>query len=385
VTSTTVRHLTATRAHAAGPADAVVGEIAVALQAGLGSRTAAAVVYFASADYDPTLLAGPLAAHFPGVPVIGCSTAGEFTDQHTGTGGVSAVALPAGMLVRAAAALGDLSDGVATGTDGAIARVEAALGTPLRDLDPTRHVGIVLIDGLHGQEEQVNERLGNAAPVLDVVGGSAGDDLAFRGTWVAVGDRVSWNGVALLVAEVGVPFRVIKSCSFTPTGTVLRITEADVATRTVLEFDGRPAVRAYAEAIGIAPERIDTSAFMAHPVGLMIDGVPWIRSPQAVTPDGDGLRFYAQILPGMDVELMTSGDLAGETATAMEAARADLGGYACGAVLFNCILRRLEIDSLGIADQFLEAFEGIPAAGFHTYGETWLGHVNQTLTGLVFG
>jgi hypothetical protein len=42
---------------------------------------------------------------------------------------------------------------------------------------------IVLIDGLHGDEEVVNERLGNAAPLLNVVGGSAADDLAFQRTW----------------------------------------------------------------------------------------------------------------------------------------------------------------------------------------------------------
>jgi hypothetical protein len=34
-------------------------------------------------------------------------------------------------------------------------------------------------------------------------------------------------------------------------------------------------------------------------------------------------------------------------------------------------------------ERFLEAFTEVRVAGFHTYGETWLGHVNQTLTGVV--
>jgi hypothetical protein len=384
MTAPTLTDLTAARAHATGEAPAAVEAIADALREGLGARPAAAVVYFASAHYDPQQVAGPLAGRFPGIPVIGCSTAGEFTDQRTGTGGISAVALPEGILVRAVAALGDLSGDVAAGTDAAISAVEATLGRELRGLDPASHLGLVLIDGLHGAEELVNERLGNAAPLLDVIGGSAGDDLAFRSTWVAVGDQVSWNGVALLVAETGVPFRVVKSCSFTPTGTVLRITKADVPNRTVLEFDDRPAVQAYAEALGLRPEQVDTSAFMAHPVGLMIDGAPWIRSPQAVTPDG-ALRFYAQILEGMDVELMTAGDLAADTAVTIAEARAELDGRVSGAVMFNCILRRLEIDAKDVAQPFLDSFGGIPLAGFHTYGETWLGHVNQTLTGVIFG
>jgi hypothetical protein len=383
VTAPTINDLALARAHASGPAADVVRTLTGELRAGLNGRQAAAVVWFASAGYDPAELAGPLAAAFAEAPVIGCSTAGEFTDRANGTGGVSAVALPHGLLVRATAALGELADDAAAGTDAAVATIEATFG-PLRGLDPTRHIGLVLIDGLHGDEERVNERLGDAAPLLDVVGGSAGDDLAFRRTWVALGDRVSAHGVVLLVAEAGVPFRVVKTCSFTPSGRRLRITKADVATRTVLEFDGRPAVEAYAEAVGVTPERIDDSVFRSHPVGLMIDGEPWIRSPQATTPEGH-LRFYAQILEGMDVDVMIGGDLVGETAAAVRSAVDDLGGRSGGAVMFNCILRRLELDAKGLSEPFVSAFAGVPLAGFHTYGETWLGHVNQTLTGVIFG
>jgi hypothetical protein len=123
---------------------------------------------------------------------------------------------------------------------------------------------------------------------------------------------------------------------------------------------------------------------MRHPVGLMIDGQPWIRSPQTVTPGG-GIRFYAQILEGMEVQVMNPGDLVGETAASIAAARAELGGHASGAIWFNCILRRLEMEANGLSEAFLASLGQTPAAGFHTYGETWLGHVNQTLTGVLFG
>jgi hypothetical protein len=382
VTTSTVTGLSAARARATGPAAQAVPQLCATLDQGLAGRTAAAVLYFASADYDPADLAGPITAHFPGAQVLGCSSAGEFTDQGTGTNAITAIALPEGMLRRTSAALGDLDGDVEAGTDSAVARIEADLG-PLRDLDPSKHLGFVLIDGMHGSEEAVTERLGNAAPILGVVGASAGDDLAFARTWVAVGDTWSWHGVALLVAEIGVPFRTVKTCSFTSTGKQLRITKADSATRTVLEFDGLPATQAYAQALGIQVQDVDASVFMSHPVGLMLDDEPWIRSPQA-TVDGGGLRFYAQILEGMDVEIMTSTNLVGATADAITAARDELGG-ASGAVMFNCILRRLELDATGQGQAFVDTFAGVPTAGFHTYGETWLGHVNQTLTGVVFG
>ena len=385
MTTPTLTDLTAVRAHVTGPAPEAVETLTRGLQEGLGRRQAAAVLYFASAAYDPTDLAGPLSARFPGACVIGCSSAGEFTDGAASTGGISAVAFPHGLMTRVIAVLADLSGDVVARTDAAVAEVEARVGCRLRDLDPAEHVAIVLIDGLHGAEEAVNERLGNAAPMLDIIGGSAGDDLAFEDTWVAVGDQVSRQGFALALCAVAVPFRIVKSCSFVPAPIEpLRITRADVVNRTVLEFDGRPAAQVYAEAVGASAADLDASVWMKHPVGLMIDGQPWIRSPRTVAPDG-GLAFYAQILEGMEVQVMNPGDLVAETAAAVAGARADLGGHVSGALWFNCILRRLELDADGLTDDFLAALGGIPAAGFHTYGETWLGHINQTLTGVIFG
>ena len=101
--------------------------------------------------------------------------------------------------------------------------------------------------------------------------------------------------------------------------------------------------------------------------------------------DGRGVKFYCQILPGMEVDLMRGTDLIGETRAALHRAVTELGGAASGAVIFNCILRRLEIDANNNHDEFVAALDGIPAAGFHTYGESWLGHINQTLTAVLFG
>ena len=367
-----------------GPAEQAVAELLERLDEQLAGRAARVVLYFASTAYEPEELAGPISRHYPDACVLGCSTAGEFTDETTGTGGLSAVVLPEGVVVRAAAALGVLSDDPVGGTDGAVAAIETRLGVPLRTLDCARHVGLVLVDGLHGVEEEVIDRISEAAPALDVVGGSAGDDLLFERTWVAVGDTVSMCGVALVVCEVVVPFRVVKTCSFRPSGRSLRVGAVDAASYTVLDFDGRPAAAAYADAVGVEPQALTSSVWLEHPLGLMIDGHPWIRSPQAVTAQGH-LRLSANVVEGMVVELMNPGDLVTDTAVAIGEARAELGGVTSGAVAFNCILRRLELDARQCTDEFIEAFAGLPLAGFHTYGETWLGHVNQSLTAVVFG
>ncbi len=372
------------RGHAAGPAVAAVPELVASLRAGLRGGPAAAVMSFASSRYHPQELAGPIAAAFPEAAVIGCSTAGEFTDVVTTTGGITAVAIPHGVLGGAIATLGDLSGDVPAGINAAIDQIEAGLNTPLRELDPAEHLGFVLIDGMNQAEEAVNEALGDAAPLLDIVGGSAGDDLAFERTWVAAGDRYSYQGVALMICRVEVPFRVVKTCAVHATGVTLRITGTDASKRVVTEFDGRPAAQVYAEAVGVPLGSLDSSVFMRFPLGQMISGEPWVRSPSTVA-EGGGVRFLAQMPLGMDVSLMGTADLVGGTREALMEAHRSLGGYTSGGVMFNCILRRLELDALGAAQDFLDAFGGLPVAGFHTYGETWMAHVNQTLTGVVFG
>jgi hypothetical protein len=372
------------RAHVSATGPGAADALVAALLQGLGSSVATAVLYFASSHHDPGDLAAPIAAAFPEAAVIGCSTAGEFTDQVMTTGGLSAVALPYGILTGAVAALGDLAGGVAEGAWSAVQALEASLEVPLRRLDPTVHLGFALLDGLGQVEEAVTEVIGNAAPLLDVVGGSAGDDLAFRRTWVAVGEHVSYRGAALMVCQSGVPFSVVKAASFAPTGVRLRVTDADPATRAVRSFDGAPAAAAYAAALGLPPDQLDGRLWLQHPVGLMIDGRPWVRSPQAVMADGT-MVFHAQLLPGTTVEILRPTDLVADTRAEVARARAALRGRGSGAVVFNSVLRRLEIDARQAGPAFLSSFGGLPLAGFNTYGETWQGHINQSLTGVVFG
>ncbi len=139
-----------TRLRTASSRHAGADEAAREIVAALGDVDAAAVLFFASPATDGATIAGALTQRFPDAAVIGCTTAGEFTERGTGTGGVSAVALPAGLVRRATAALADLCAGVRDGVGGAVRTLERGLGSALRDLDPDRYVGFVLIDGLHG-------------------------------------------------------------------------------------------------------------------------------------------------------------------------------------------------------------------------------------------
>jgi hypothetical protein len=106
-----------------------------------------------------------------------------------------------------------------------------------------------------------------------------------------------------------------------------------------------------------------------------------VRSPQRV--DGSGIYFYCQILEGMDLEILEGTDIIAETLAVLESHKKALGVIK-GLLHFQCILRTLQLRNQNQCDEYSAMFAGIPTAGFSTYGEAYLGHINQTSTMLVF-
>jgi hypothetical protein len=344
----------------------------------------AAVVFFAAHSHDGGAISRWLKQRFISAQVIGCTTAGEFCERGMHQGGVTALALDASKIARCSARIVPYGRAADKAIVAAVQEMAADLEIPnIRNADPERYVGIVLFDGLSGHEEEANEVLGDLAPMLSFVGGSAADDLEFATTKVFCNGQETGKGAALLLIEAAVPFSVGKSCSYAPTDRTFRITHADPLNRIVYELNGRPVLKVYAEAVGTTPEKLDSSVFMKHPVGLMIDGEAWIRSPQRALADG-GLKFYCRIAEGMDVRLMKSTDIVEDARRAVARARKELGGLMSGGLAFSGVFRRLEMDEKNLHGDFLQVFDGLQVSGFHTYGESWLGHINQTLTAVWF-
>jgi len=107
---------------------------------------------------------------------------------------------------------------------------------------------------------------------------------------------------------------------------------------------------------------------------------PFVRSPQQVV--GEAVKFYCAIGEGAELEILRSTDIVEETRAALERKRKMLGGIS-GVVNFNCILRTLELRRNGQEQAYGQLFTEVPTVGFSTYGEEYLGHVNQTATMLV--
>lgn len=366
--------MTITAWSTAQDADTCVAEVAGALE-GADPKL---LVYFASPALDPAALATAMAAAFPSAETMGCTTAGEIVSGHMLKGSLVAMALGTDHVadvdvevVRGLKAGGDPAD--------ALAGFEAHFGETPGEMDAGGYVGVVLVDGLSGAEERLMETLGDRMNVA-FVGGSAGDDLAFERTHVFAGGEALGDAAVLALIKPANGFEIIKTQSFVSTGRSLTATKTDEATREVIEFDGRPAAEAYAEAVGVAVEDLADS-FMRNPLGLMVDDEPFVRSPQQVVDDG-AVRFYCNVVEGMTLDVLESTDIIADTAEAIEACGP---GEDCDVALlnFNCILRTLELEDRGLTSEYGAIFEDVPTIGFSTYGEEYLGHINQTATMLL--
>ncbi|HWA83831.1 MAG TPA: FIST N-terminal domain-containing protein [Fimbriimonadaceae bacterium] len=336
-----------------------------------------ALVLFASTKYDLSTLGGEMQKAYPGAQIVGCSTAGELVADQMLDGSVVAMFLD-----------GDHVDDVATvlltglGDQSQIEKALGALGehfgTPASELDFEQYVGLILIDGMSAAEERIMDRIGDLTDVA-FIGGSAGDDLKFKTTHVLADGRVSDGAAAIMLLRLRNGFEILKTESFKPTGKKLIATKVDEAHRHVIEFNGRPATQAYAGALGIPEAELDKH-FSDHPVGLMVGDEPFVRSPQRI--EGSTIYFYCQIKEGMELEILEGTDIVSATREALERKRNELGQIG-GLIQFNCILRTLELKAEGRCGDYGAIFSGIPSVGFSTYGEEYLGHINQTSTMLL--
>lgn len=249
----------------------------------------------------------------------------------------------------------------------------------MRDLDYKQYVGMILIDGLSCAEEKVMDNIGIHTNII-FMGGSAGDDLKFKQTYVYANGKVYSNAAVLALIKPNVEFDIIKTQSFCVTGKKLVATKVDQENREIIEFNNQPAALAYAEAINSSVDKVNEH-FMDRPLGLMAGDEPYVRSPQRI--NGEKMNFYCSIPENTELTILKSTDLIKETKDALSAKIKEFGNISA-LINFNCILRTLEIEQENLQDTHEEIFKNIPNIGFSTYGEEYIGHMNQTATMLIF-
>ncbi len=344
----------------------------------IGPMDIKTLVFFASSAYEPAALSRAMKDAFPDAVVFGCTTAGEIVTGKMLKGSLVAMAFSPGVITDVAISVmkGIKQGPVAPKVDEAFMSFQKHYGCTMQQLDFSQYVGMILVDGLSVAEEKIMDRIGDLTNIT-FIGGSAGDDLKFERTYVFADGEAYTDAAILALIKTAAGFDIIKTQSFYATGKRLIATEVDEANREVISFDNKPAVVAYAEALGTTVEDAPNH-FMSHPLGLLAGDEIFVRSPQQIK--GGRMVFYCNILQGTELALLNSTDIISDTDKAI---KAKLGNNTAGMINFHCILRTLELENNKLTDNYGRLFSDVPTVGFSTYGEEYLAHINQTSTMLL--
>ena len=348
----------------------------------LNCCNAKVLIFFASSCFNQDKLSKLMKKAFGDCIVLGCTTAGEQADDELLNNSVTAMAISSNIVSDIKAeVVENLKEN--TNVDKAFISFEKYFNESSYSMDVTKYVGMVLIDGESMKEEKLMDLIGNRTNIY-FIGGSAGDDLKFEKTYISANGKAYTDSAVLVLMKMNnnASFNIIKTQSFKSLDKKLIANKVDEEKREVIEFNNRPALLEYANLVGAASIDDAPQYFKTNPVGLYVGGNDiFVRSPKQVK--GTSIFFYCNILEGMEVRLLTSTDIIEDSKKAI-AENIKQYGNIDGIINFDCIERRLILVEKNKEKQYGEIFRGIPAVGFATYGEEFIGHINQTSTMLVF-
>ncbi|MBX3209022.1 MAG: FIST C-terminal domain-containing protein [Labilithrix sp.] len=345
---------------------------------------AALTIFYCSPAYDLEALGAALKEKFGDVPLIGCTTAGEITPFGYVEGTLTGVSIIGAGFRAATVRVDDLSHfQIARGDDS----VQRAFGE-------LRKCGVVpsardtfaflLADGLSMQEEVLVSSISRNLGSIQLFGGSAGDGTRFGKTYMFHEGAFRTDCALLTVVHTEYPFEVFKTQHFVAASEKMVVTAADPARRIVTEINGQPAASEYARVMGMETEELTPFVFARHPVVVRVGGTTYVRSIQKVNDDGS-LTFFCAIDDGIVLTVAKGVDMVQNLADAFESVRRHLGPPTL-VLGCDCILRRLEIEELGLNVEISELMTKNGVVGFATYGEQYNAmHVNQTFTGVAIG
>jgi len=337
------------------------------------------VLVFCSSAYEYSEEITPIRDVIGDVPLIGASTAGEFTQEQAGEGGIAVAAIASDEMEFYTGIGHGLSDDLRGAVE------EAAADIPDEQADYPHRVGINLHDGLTGRGEEIAMLAFQQFPI-PFSGGSAGDDIALEETFVFHNDEVATDSIVLAVLASEKPFALGVEHGHKPISEPLAVTDAEGSV--VSELNGQPAFEAFADAIaevsqeelGIDPHDVETGSeefvelLTQFQFGVKSGADDYKVRWAGPTPNTDGPMVFATTIPeGTELTVMHSNrdeQIEAARTGAVSARDALTDNEAAGALVFDCACQ-----GAILGDQFPESVEAmfaeldVPLAGFQTYGE----------------
>ena len=351
---------------------------------GLDGCELAGGLLFCSHRYPRDDLARELGRSLPGVPLVGCTSAGELTDRGYDTDSLLLIGFPASSFSMAALRFDDLDHFDPQTAQGAIRQLVSGARLDHGAAGDLHQVALFFVDGLSHREELLTMTAQHALGDVQLIGGSSGDDLSFAETAVLHEGEFHSDAAVTALPTSRRPMHVFSASHYQPGPAKMVITQADPETRTVFEINAAPAAEEYRRLAGSPAETLDVHFFAAHPPMVRTGGQYHVRSIQSANPDGS-LTFYCAIDTGV---VLTIGEPVDRIAWLRElfgkvGARVGEIDHIIG---FDCVLNRLDAEDRQISREISALYSEFNVLGFSTYGEQFLAaHMNQTFSGLAIG
>ncbi len=324
-----------------------------------------------------------LSAAYPGVPIAGCSTAGEVLGTHVTDGGavLGAVKLASGRARVETVRVSGIAESYGAG-----ATLAKRLAAPdLRGV-------LVFSDGRVVNGSALVRGLDDHLPRGTVVtGGLAGDGKRFERTWVAGADGPQ-SGRISAVGLFGTSLTLFHGSQggWIAFGPERLVTAAEGSV--LYQLDDRPALEVYKLYLGDLAADLPASA-LRFPLSVRArdDSRSVVRTVLAIDERRQSMTFAGDVPQGSRVRLMQASFdrlLDGAAQASQDAARAWKSGDAL-CILVSCVGRRLVLGER--VEEELEAVRqhlppGTGMLGFYSYGEISplvdgaCGLHNQTMT-----
>jgi len=352
----------------------------------LDASESALVLVFYAIRYDSEVVARELHDVMGNRGIAG-TTVGEITCEGFTEDGMTAISFSRAVATAAVNVVTSLADVSLVALSSIPGDLAKQMGRSVDELDPERHVWMMLQDGLSGREELVTPFLARHRLNAPLVGGSLAGGRDFGPVELIHDGKIYRDAAAMILLEYRRPFSLIHHTHHEFTDHWFEVTRVASGGRVIEELNGRPARDVYAEALGLAPDEVETGVTGQHPLGVRFRGKPFPCS--IITPVENGFLMAYSLQRGEQVALLEPVDMVEKTRDAIRhgiEGIEDEGGEPQAILLFHCFGRFLESEELGVKAELFEALHQAPLCGLNTLGEQYLSmHMNHSMTGIIFG
>lgn len=343
------------------------------------------LLIFFSNSYNKEALAKAIQQYFSTITVIGCSTSGEIGVGGYNNHSITAIAFSTSHFQVSSALFTNIKQLQLTQWHNETVELYESHKNTFNVENKKEMLALLLIDGLSRCEEPFIRVASKAMRGVEIIGGSAGDDLQFNETYVFYDGKIRVNSGVLLVISTKLPFTIFKSQHVHATDKKVVVTGAIPEDRVITELNGFPAAEEYARLLGVSnPDQLTNTIIAKNPVLVLIGKKEYVRSIQSVNKDGS-ITFYCAIDLGIVLRIAKGIDLYTSLEQSVEDIHQDIGEIQA-MITFDCILRKLELVENNKLVEVGNLLKKCNAGGFNTYGEQVDGlHMNQTCTGIAIG